>query len=413
MKKKRWVLPSTLVTAVLVCGFPAQAHQLPADGERLKQGFEAAWARQPEQRAAALRRDSAAAGEAAAQRWSPEPPSLDLTAKSDRTTDNTGAREYEATIAVPLWLPRERSRSQATASAETDALEARLLAAKWRLAAEVRTAHWSYQRARLESSLALRRLENARQLAADVARRVRAGDLARSDAHQADGAVAAADGAAAEAAVALSRAAQEWTALTGRPALDSEDVVPEPTPPPTRPTAVHPALRELTSRAELARRQAELAGAQTRANPELTVGVSRERAEFGERYAQALVVGVRIPLGAHSRSDSKIAAAAADQLEAEAQLALEQERIEAGVQAARDRAAALQGAVTAAERRSRLAAESRGFFEKSFRLGESDLPTRLRVELEATDAERQATRSRIDLAEAVSQLRQSLGLLPE
>jgi cobalt-zinc-cadmium efflux system outer membrane protein len=35
------------------------------------------------------------------------------------------------------------------------------------------------------------------------------------------------------------------------------------------------------------------------------------------------------------------------------------------------------------------------------------------VELEATDAERQATRTRIDLAEAVSQLRQSLGLLPE
>jgi len=413
MKKNRWDIPSALLAAALGCGVPAQAQQLPAGSETFRQGFDAAWARQPEQRAAALRRDAAAAGEVAARRWSPEPPSLDLTAKSDRTTDNTGAREYEATVAVPLWLPRERSRSQAAASAESEAFEARLLAAKWRLAAEVRTAHWAYQRARLDSSLALQRLENARRLAADVARRVRAGDLARSDAHQADGAVATAESAAAEAAVALSRAAQAWTSLTGKPALVREDVAPESIPPATAQAAAHPALRELTARADLARRQAELAGAQTRANPELRLGVSRERAEARERYAQALVVGVRIPLGTHNRSDAKIATAAAEQLEAETQLALEQERIESEVQAARDRVVVLQGAVDAAERRSRLAAESRGFFEKSFRLGESDLPTRLRVELEATDAQRQATRCRIDLAEAISQLRQSLGLLPE
>ncbi len=413
MKKRRWDVPGALVAVLLGCGFPIQAQQLQAGGETFRQGFEAAWARQPEQRAAALRRDAAAAGEIAARRWSPEPPSLDLSAKSDRVTDNTGAREYEATVAVPLWLPRERSSSQAAALAESDAVEARLLAARWRLAAEVRAAHWGYQRVRIDDSLARQRLQNARRIAADVARRVKAGDLARSDAHQAEGAVAAAEGAVAEASVALSRAAQAWTSLTGTAVLASEDLVPEPIPSTTVPSAEHPALRELTARVDLARRQGELAGAQTRANPELRLGVSRERGEFSERYAQALVVGVRIPLGTHSRSDVKIATAAAEQLEAETQLSLEQERIQVEVQAARDRVAALQQAVGAAERRGRLAAESRGFFEKSFRLGESDLPTRLRVELEATDAERQATRSRIELAQAISQLRQSLGLLPE
>jgi cobalt-zinc-cadmium efflux system outer membrane protein len=145
----------------------------------------------------------------------------------------------------------------------------------------------------------------------------------------------------------------------------------------------------------------------------LRLGVSRERAEFGERYAQALVVGMRIPLGAHSRSESKIASASAEQLEAETQLSLEQARIEAEAGAARERVAALATAVAAAERRSRLAGESRGFFVKSFRLGETDLPTRLRIEQETVDAERQATRSRIELAAAISQWRQSLGLLPE
>lgn len=50
---------------------------------------------------------------------------------------------------------------------------------------------------------------------------------------------------------------------------------------------------------------------------------------------------------------------------------------------------------------------------KSFRMGETDLPTLLRIEREAIDAERQAARVRIDLAAAISSLRQTLGLLPE
>ena len=46
-------------------------------------------------------------------------------------------------------------------------------------------------------------------------------------------------------------------------------------------------------------------------------------------------------------------------------------------------------------------------------MGETDLPTRLRIELEASEAERQDARARIDLAAAVSAYRQALGLLPE
>ncbi len=47
------------------------------------------------------------------------------------------------------------------------------------------------------------------------------------------------------------------------------------------------------------------------------------------------------------------------------------------------------------------------------RLGEADWPTRLRVELDAVQAERQLARARIDAAAAISSLRQALGLLPQ
>jgi outer membrane protein TolC len=67
----------------------------------------------------------------------------------------------------------------------------------------------------------------------------------------------------------------------------------------------------------------------------------------------------------------------------------------------------------AANKRSTLANETRQFFDKSFRYGETDLPTRLRIELEAVDANKQAVIAKINYAISVSNLRQALGLLPE
>jgi len=67
----------------------------------------------------------------------------------------------------------------------------------------------------------------------------------------------------------------------------------------------------------------------------------------------------------------------------------------------------------AAQKRRQLAEQTRAFFDKSFRLGEIDLPTRLRVELEATDAQRQHALARLEQAASTSRLRQALGLLPE
>ena len=96
-----------------------------------------------------------------------------------------------------------------------------------------------------------------------------------------------------------------------------------------------------------------------------------------------------------------------------AQRAQERGRLTAGLEGARMRVEASRTQLVAVERRAQLARESRGFFDKSFRLGETDLPTRLRIEAEAAEAERQAARTRIELAAAISAWRQALGLLPQ
>jgi outer membrane protein, heavy metal efflux system len=411
MSTWHWARPSVLAAALMACLTPGLAQTT----SPIRHGFDAAWARQPEQHAAPLRREAAAAHLDAARRWTPEPPAIELAARTDQLNRNDGRREYDATIAVPLWLPGERARTEAVATAESAALGARLAAAQWRLAAEVRDAHWAHRRARVAHELAGQRLASARQIAADVARRVKAGDLARADGHQAEAATAAAQGALADTATALAQAARHWTLLTGQPPADvphapGGDAEPRPAGEPAGP---HPALHELAARADVARRQKDLAAVQTRTSPELTLGAGRERDGFGERYGQTVTVGIRLPLGRSSASPARQVLAAAELLEVERQLALEAEKTRSMAELAQARLQGLESAQAAAERRAQLARETQGFFDKAFRAGESDLPTRLRTELDAFEATRQAVLARIEVDAAVSQLRQALGLLPE
>lgn len=386
----------------------------------LKQAFEAAWSRQPEAQSLTVRREAADARRQSADSWTAEPPALEVSAKTDQINKNQGNREYVAGIALPLWLPGERSRTGALADAESKATASRALAAQLRTAAGVREGWWSWQRARIEHGLAQDRLNGARQLASDVARRVKAGDLARADQHQADGAAATAEVVLAEANTALATATQQLRAQIGMaPNSPNADVSAIGEPAPAVPAdfaaldTSHPAVIELLDRAEVAKRGAELAEVQTRANPELTLATTRDRGMFGDPYQQTVTVGIRFPFGSDSRNRAKAGLARAEAIEAEGQWRLERERLIAGLEAARVRVESARQQLTAADKRAQLARESRGFFEKSFRLGESDLPTRLRIELEATEGERQAARARIDLAAAVSLLRQALGLLPE
>ncbi|NBW80069.1 MAG: transporter, partial [Betaproteobacteria bacterium] len=134
---------------------------------------------------------------------------------------------------------------------------------------------------------------------------------------------------------------------------------------------------------------------------------------FGERYGQTVQVGIRLPFGAGPRYDARIATAQAEAIEVQSQLTLEKDRIQADQHAAAARVEASRIQLNAAQRRAQLARESRGFFDKSFKLGETDLPTRLRIEAEAVEAERQEARSQVDLAASISVWRQSLGLLPQ
>ena len=370
--------------------------------------FEQAWQRQPEAQSAALRREAVQATRSAAAAWTAEPVALELSTQTDRPGSNQGSREAEVGLALPLWLPGERARKAALADAEAQALDSRQRAAQLQLAATVREAWWAAQRAQADWALAQDRLNNAQRLAADVARRVRAGDLSRADQAQADSAVSQAEAALAEAqgsrdAALAALAAWGVQAVPDGALADAAE--PEPAvPDATTAAAQHPAATDWQDQAEVARRAADLAAVQTRANPELTVAATRGREQAGDRYQQTFTVGLRVPLGGGDRAQAK---------QATARAAAERDRLAADIAAAVARLKGTQAQRDALARHAALAQGTRGFVDKAFRLGEADGPTRLRVELEAAQAERQLARARIDAAAAISHLRQALGLLPQ
>ena len=358
-----------------------------------------------------------------------QPPSLDLSTRTDRYNRDRGAREVETGIALPLWLPGEKDGTRALADARKEALDARTLAARLQLAAELRSAWWAWQQAGQDQQVAQARADNAARLASDVERRMKAGDLSRADLNQAQGAQAAAQAALAESRVAALAAARRLQSLTGQPPRPA-DGPPQTEPEPAAnalPAALadedgadaegaasgHPLLQDLAQRSAVSRRALELASRQTRANPEIAISTRRDRSAAGEMTDQTWALALRLPFSSTPRNQARIAEANADLIEAETQLRLERQRLAQEGETARAQLDAARLQLAAAETRARLAAENRGFYDKAFRLGEADLPTRLRIELEAFEAERQAVRSRIQAAAALSQLRQALGLLPE
>ncbi|RYF57839.1 MAG: hypothetical protein EOO29_50760, partial [Comamonadaceae bacterium] len=127
-------------------GVPGPAAAQPVapalSGPSLKQAFDQAWLQQPEARALSQRHAAAEAHRRAAGAWTPSPMALELTHTTDRANRNDGQREWEAGIAVPLWLPGERARSQALANVDAAGVDVRLRAAQLKLAGALRDAAW-------------------------------------------------------------------------------------------------------------------------------------------------------------------------------------------------------------------------------------------------------------------------------
>ena len=398
----------------------------------LPQAFAAAWARQPVAAALLDQRSALAARRAVADGWTPEPPGLELGGRSDRFNRDRGANEVELGVAIPLWLPGEQRDSRALADAEVTALEGRVAALQWQLAGQLRAAWWDWQLAQEDVLAAQAAVSASLDLRQDVAKRLAVGDLAPTDLYQADGAVAQAKAEQIDAQSRYDARAKQLYLLAGKLGLEKRPLIDlpparltgqsEPAPSSSAPDssvqsadwlARHPALLALQARAESARQTQALVRTRERANPELLLATRRERAATGEAIEQSWSLALRIPFSSGAQHRAAMAEAGAGRVEVEIELARERERLVEEVRLAFKQLESARQRWQVNAERARLAGQTAAAFAKAFRLGQSDLPTRLRVAQEASAAERALQRARIQQAAALSAYRQALGLLPE
>ncbi|MFN0162888.1 MAG: TolC family protein [Burkholderiales bacterium] len=376
----------------------------------LRDAFEAAWRRAPQAQAAEARADEFAARRRAAEAFLPGPPTLGLEHSSDLVGRNEGLRKYAGEIAVPLWLPGQKERAQAVIGAERGAYDSAVALARLRVAGEVRDAYWQARAAAAEVALAEATLANLLALEADVARRVRAGELARIDANRALAEAQLQRLTLADLRARALRAMSAFRALTGLTRLPDIDEGRAGVQGAT--LEDHPALRAAAqSVASLRARLAQVRG-DDRDAPELGVGTTRERTDFARPWEQIVTLRLRVPFGSENRNRPRVAAANVELIEAQAVHSLAALQVAAEIDSAAREVATAEAALPLAESRAVLALETRDLVGLGFRAGEFDLTTRLRAERERTEADLARARAVLESGRAVARLKQAWGILP-
>ncbi len=382
----------------------------PAYAQTLGDALEQTWARHPQAAAYAAREDEARARAEIASGITPAPASLSLSSLNDRFNRNRGKQEWEAEMAVPLWLPGQQAARATEAESVAAEVAAQRAALRLQLAGEVREAWWAVAAARNGRDLAARRAQSARALEGDVLRRYRAGDLARIDANLAQGERLVAEAEAIEAEAGLLAAEQAWRNITGTaaPSVLAEEGAATA----REPSDDHPRLVAAAAAAWTARSRQRVAEETRRDAPEFAVRVVRERGEFSEPYANMIGVKLTIPFSSGARVRQESAAARAQASQADAELALARLRLQLDTEKVRLDLAAAERQFAMASVRRELTADNLRLAEKAFSIGESDLTTLLRVRAGAFEAEAFLNRQQVVRAAAQSRLKQVLGVLP-
>lgn len=394
-------LAVTVLSVMLAAAASAQA-------ETLREVFEKAWANSPQGRTAEAKRDEVAASRTVAESWFPAAPKIDALHRTDRWNSDLGNQESEIGVSIPLWLPGQRAARRSLAEADGEENEGDIQATRLAVAGELRRALWTLVMARSEAEMAAERLKAALGLEADVGRRLKVGEVARSDLLLARQETASARAAAADAQLGVVRSLQRYRVLTGTDRLPDD-----PQEPPV--AANRPAdPRVAAGQAVIERGRAALKLAQEsrREAPSIGVLYRRDRDVSGATPRDSVGFAISIPLAVAARNAPLIASANTALIEAEARYRRLLAEVEAELREAEAQLESAGLGVALAAEREQAAAERLTLMRRSFELGETSLVELLRAQSQTTEARIERVRSRSRLSAAQANLNQARGITP-
>jgi len=327
--------------------------------------------------------------------------------------------ETELELGMPIWLPGQRDALAGTVNTGLFEVEERLALRRLEVAGVLRDAWWNAQRAAREVSVARNRVATARDIGADMTRRVELGDAAQTDALLAKNETLAAETELAQSEGAVKVAQVTYMALTGgappsgalesvRPAIDIEE---------------HPSLRAPRAALARARAQAELVDATPIDNPEIGIFGRQEHndqystdpsQQISDQRTDATTVGVRlrIAIPTAGRNEPRRAEALAEMDRVTAEYERAKRVVLAEIKAARESLAAARRAATFANARLIVANDQFDLSRKAFKLGEISAFDLYRVRQIQLEAQRMEANAEINVGVAISRLNQAQGYAP-
>ena len=319
-----------------------------------------------------------------------------------------GLAAQEVGVSAGFRWPGEGRAARLAATRSGAVIDATLDDARLRVAGQVRNAWWALASAQAVIAVERGQAGIADQEVASVTRLVSAGVQARRDLLLAQ----------AERAAVLARLSASELDYVGAQAAYEALAGPAPArfPAEVRATGVeideHPEVRAAYARAAAAEARATTLRYGSRPRIEGRVGVRRERAEDRDAYANALRVGVGVPIGRDFIAVAESAGARSDALRATAEAALVRRRLIAERAAGERRLEVSQRALREAQSRREALAQALALTELGRREGEIGYIEALRARQTLALAARDLAVAEVAASAAISTFNQAQGVLP-
>jgi outer membrane protein, heavy metal efflux system len=328
--------------------------------------------------------------------------------RSDLLTRSGGIIEQESSVSAAFKWPKEARAGVNAAKRGGDAVMAARADAQLVLAGALRTAWWRLAKARAVSEISQRQLATAQTETDQVARLVQAGVQSRRDLLASKAELATVMGKLSDIGAELANSEAALLGLIGTvPARLAEEALSAPPD-----TENHPALVAAKAKAAAASANAAYLRFATRPRLEGSVGIRRERADPRGNYSDALLLGVIMPFGRDSRAVADVAGMKGDALSFAAEAARLRNRLLAEQRAASTRHALSERRLIESEARYAASREVLALTTKGRTEGEIGYLEYLRARQTLFDAELDLGSARIAKSAAISDVNQSMGVLP-
>ncbi|HEC72825.1 MAG TPA: TolC family protein [Methylophaga aminisulfidivorans] len=337
-----------------------------------------------------------------------EPATANLHLFSDAIGSSNGYQEWESSVDLPLWLPGQKQQQQSLSDKFAAELPAYQQALKLQAAGEVRQLIWQVKLAEAEVEQAKQLWETAKKLLNDVDSRVKAGDLASTERLLASSNSLSAHSTLLDAESRLQSQLKLYQLITGLSALPTdieETAQVNATLPET-----HPKLALQEQIIQRLQAQVGLAQYDGAINPNLSVGVKRDRGDRQESYTNSIGVGVSLAFNDKAHRQPAIARASAELADAQVEQQTVYRELTSNLLNFQQRLLSTQQQLRLITEQNDTTQHYFKLQQRAFELGEINLVDLLRSQALANENSNQKRLLEVQEKQHLSQLNQAYGI---